>query len=455
MIIKALLIAFYFFLFHFLIYRFKTFRFRNFQPLVTHLLFTVKFITGIGIWVIYTFYYKDTQNNDVHKFYNDAVVLHEIRERNPHVFWDCMVGIDFDLDKSNERTRLKNWDRNFDEAPFNENRFIIRVNAWLMFVSFKTYFVHILFMCFFSLIGWVLLTNSIFSFTGARNAVLALPILFLPSVLFWTSGVMKEPMLVLGLGLLVSGLLISDLRLQLADIKRWQVIGSILLGAVIILFTKFFVLACMIPAGLAYLLLRNKAATSFIWGKYVVVNVLLLLLAFNIHYLIPRIDPQQMLANKQTHSVKEADYFQAGSRIEIPELTTNVLSTLKAAPVGVWNTLARPYLWEGKNVMMIAAIMENLFLIPFVLFCFAYIDWKNLKNLNLFLFLLNFSIAYFAVTGMCTPVLGNLVRYKAPVLPLYLFAFAIMVNPKMIARNLDFILKGRNWLYKRRIKQPR
>ena len=55
-------------------------------------------------------------------------------------------------------------------------------------------------------------------------------------------------------------------------------------------------------------------------------TILFLLVAFNIHYVIPRINLQQMLVNKQTHSVKEAAYFKAGSRIEIPELKNVVIA---------------------------------------------------------------------------------------------------------------------------------
>ena len=204
MIQEILLTLFYLFFFNFLIYRFKKFQFRNYKPIVTHLLFNLKFIVGIFIWFIYTFYYKDVQNNDVHKFYNDALILNTVAQENPKALSELMIK---DNGSLNEYTSpMKNWDRNFDEAPFNENRTIIRLNTLLMFVSFKTYFVHTLFFCFISLLGWILLTNSIFSFVDTKNSILALPVLFLPSVLFWTSGVMKEPLLVLGLGLLFYGI---------------------------------------------------------------------------------------------------------------------------------------------------------------------------------------------------------------------------------------------------------
>lgn len=331
---------------------------------------------------------------------------------------------------------MKNWVRNFDEAPFNENQTIIRLNAVLMFVSFKTYFVHILFFCFFSLIGWILLTNSILSFAEKKIAILALPILLLPSILFWSSGVMKEPLLVLGLGLMMSG--ISECGMRNADLKTGV---KILIGFFIILLTKFFVLACLLPAAVAFFLFPKKESPVFVGLKYVVVLSALLLITFQIHSMVPKINLQQMLMNKQTNSIKEAEYFKAGSRIEIPALENDVVSIIKTSAVGTWNTIVRPYIWEAKNVMMLMSAVENIIVLTFLIAFISSADWGNSKNLNIFLLLLTFSLSYFALVGMCTPVLGNLVRYKTPLLPIFLFAFVLKVNPKAVADNLSFVLR--------------
>ena len=423
MVKDILLTVFYLVLFNFLIVRFGRLQFKNFKPFVTTALFNLKFLTGIFIWVIYTFYYKDVQNNDVHKFYSDAVVLRNVASESPKDFIQIISGIganDSRFDKY--YSEMKNWKRNFDEAPFNENQTIIKLNALLMFVSLRVYFVHILFMCFLSLVGWVLLTNAIMKFAPQVNAVFALPVLLLPSVLFWTSGVMKEPVLVLGLGVFISGLL----RFETGN--RPRAMAMLITGAFIIIMIKFFVLVCLAPAVFAFLVLRQNQNTLSIVLKYAMVNAVLLFMAFNMHLLIPKLDLQQMLVNKQTHSVKEASYFKAGSRIDIPALDNSAASIVETAPVGIWNTITRPYLWEGKNIMMLASAVENVLIGLFIIGCIAFSDFKNFRQWNLFLFLLNFALAYFALIGICTPVLGNLVRYRAPLLPVFLFAFILILK---------------------------
>lgn len=438
MLKELLLTLFYLLLFNFLIIRFRKLQFKSFKPFVTQVLFNLKFITGIFIWFIYTFYYKDVQNNDVHKFYSDAIVLRNVAGESPKDFVQIITGIgsnDPHFDKY--YSEMKNWKRNFDEAPFNENQTIIKLNALLMFVSLRVYFVHILFMCFISLIGWVLLTNAILKSVPAANSIFAIPVMLLPSVLFWTSGVIKEPVLVLGLGTFIHGLISFKTENRYQPLRA---LATILLGSFIIVLIKFFVLACLVPAVIAFQVLRQNQKPQIVFLKYAVVNLLLLICAFNINRIIPRIDLQQMLVNKQTHSVKEAEYYNAGSRIEIPALTNSPASILKTAPVGIWNTLMRPYLWEGKNIMMLASAAENVLIVLFIVLCFMLSDFKNFNQLNLFLFLLTFSLSYFALIGICTPVLGNLVRYKAPVLPLLMFAFVLVVKITEIPNKLRSIL---------------
>ena len=90
---------------------------------------------------------------------------------------------------------------------------------------------------------------------------------------------------------------------------------------------------------------------------------------------------------------------------------------------------------------MLASAAENFFLIPFLIGCIAFMQWKQNDNLNLFLFLVTFSLAYFALVGMCTPVLGNLVRYRTPLLPLFMFAFIIRTVPPLLPNKLSFVLR--------------
>ncbi|MBS1612838.1 MAG: hypothetical protein JST49_08465 [Bacteroidetes bacterium] len=417
-----LLTALYFLLFNYLIYRFPLLQLRGFKAWVSCALFNIKFAAGLLIWAIYTFYYTDKATSDVHKFYTDAEVIYSALPHNPSAYATLMTSAGNDA-TAPYTAQMKNWERNFDEAPINENRTVIRLNALLMLFSFNTYFIHILAMCFISLLGWVLLFNGMYQYINRPPTVLALLPLLLPSILFWASGVLKEPILVLGLGLFVYGLLSPRL---------WLRVACCVLGIALLLAIKFYVLVCVLHAAFAFVLLPKTTDTVKVSAKYLVLYVALAFAAFNVQHIVPRINAMQMLANKQHHSVKEAIYFNAASRIDIPQVDANAFSIIKAAPIAIWNTLMRPYIWEGRNPMMLASALENLMLIGIILLSLLYFKWQP-AHLNLMLCLLLASLSYFVVIGLCTPVLGNLVRYKAPLLPLFLYAFIIMADEERLA----------------------
>ncbi len=428
---KVFILLFYFLLFNFLIYRFPVFQLSRFKSWVSIALFNLKFLTGIFIWLTYTFYYKDVQNNDIHKFYNDALILHQSASEDFSAFTKLMTG---QQDETTVKftSEMKNWERNFDEAPVNENKTIIRLNALLLFLSCKTYFVHILFMCFFSLFGWVLVTNAIFEFANSKAVLLSIPVMLLPSVLFWTSGIMKEPLLVLALGIFATGMF---------RYSGWKSFSIMIAGGILILSVKFYVLICLLPAAFSFLIFKNSKGVIPLVLKYGIINGLFLLIAFNIQHFAPSINPSQMLVNKQTNSIKEALYFNAGSRIEIPVISANASSIIKNAPQAIWNSLMRPYLWEGKNILMLAGAIENIFILVLLFVCLYLTAWTNLQHLNVVFFLLTFSLSYFAIIGLCTPVLGNLVRYKAPLLPFFLFAYGLNLKWRKSLPSVEFLFR--------------
>src|ERR1700744_2818498 len=94
MVQEILFTSFYLILFNYVIYRYKRLQLKAFKPFVTNVLFTLKALAGVFIWLIYTFYYKDVQNNDVYKFYNDAVILRNVARQSPEDFVQiiCDVG---------------------------------------------------------------------------------------------------------------------------------------------------------------------------------------------------------------------------------------------------------------------------------------------------------------------------------------------------------------------------
>jgi hypothetical protein len=418
----------FFSFFCYLIFRFRIFQFKPFAPWVSLVFYIGKVMVGLLVWTIYTFYYTDTKQNDIHKFFADAQVLHETAFKNSDAYIDLMIA--GKTEETEAIPNLQHWERNFDEAPVNENRMVIRLNALLLWLSDGVYFVHVLFFCFIAYFAIVLLYNTLFGASSLGVATLGLATVIFPSILLWTSGVLKEPLLMLGLALLVVGLLKES---NLA----WRVV-LILLGSILLLYTKFVVLLAVLPAALVYGV-AQRWSTQRVISVYVLFYTAFVALAFLLVAVYPSLDWPKVLANKQANAIKEAVYFKAGSAIAMSSIEPTVWGVIKAIPMSIFNVLFRPFFWEVSNVLMLANALENSLLVLLAVYCVCWRDRLSSSTVNVIFFLLASVFTYYAVIGMVTPVLGNLVRYKAPLLPLLLAAIILMskgIGEKYVPRVL-------------------
>jgi len=424
-----LLSILYLLVFCWLIYHCKTFQFKILAPGWSVFAFGWKMMASLFVWAVYTFYYTNTKQNDIHKFFADATALHQTAARNPKAYRDLLFkGF---TSETQQLPELRHWERHFDQAPVNENRLVIRINALLMWVTGGAYFVHVIIFCFIAYWASVWLFEAMFANAPPRVAFLGLVSVFFPSVLLWTSGVLKEPLMLLGLAFVLHGLIKPN---------SWTLrVLLFVIGAMLLLYTKFVVLLAVLPAVLIYTLAMQMTSLKKTIRLYIFALFTLVFVATLLPHLHTSLDWPKVLANKQNHALKEATYFKAGSAIDLEPIAPTSVSVLMAVPRSVHNVLLRPYVWEANNPLMLASALENLLLLLLMTWCL--IRWRSLQSMemNLVLFLLTCSFMYFAVVGIITPVLGNLVRYKAPLLPLLLAAI-IMCSKGIDSKHIPKVL---------------
>jgi hypothetical protein len=106
----------------------------------------------------------------------------------------------------------------------------------------------------------------------------------------------------------------------------------------------------------------------------------------------------------------------AGSWILIPACNAHPGSFLGHAPEYLFNALLRPNLREVKNTMQWMPAMENILMT--LLFAYVVLFHKKIPLPDMEVFFWFFAIFLLLTAGSVTPVLGALVRYKVPALPL-------------------------------------
>jgi hypothetical protein len=411
------------------IYRLPFFALEASPRWVTPLFFLAKLFFGFTLWAVYTFYYTDRSTSDIYKFYDDAQYLHQAWIEQPTSFMSLMQGKE-DSSLNLYTSQMKNWERNFNHSvPFNENRFMIKLNAFMLFISGGNIHIHTILFCLLSFVGCVLLLQVFQHFLPEEKKKWAILTFVFPSFLFWTSGGLKESVIILGLGLLLWGFVFVKDRGILS-------LFAIAFGVLLLLFTKYFLFLCLVPALAVYHILSQRKDVRSNLYKYASSLIVLALLVVALAPIDKRLDFARIVAKKQKHAVAEALYMNAGSYSPVPTVEANLPSIAAGLPVGLWNSLLKPYLWQSRNPMMLMSGAENVLFLLLVVLALVYRDKRATIDYNLIFFLLCSVVLYFSLIGLMTPVIGNLVRYRVVLEPLLIFALIAVTDTSAITNRL-------------------
>jgi hypothetical protein len=233
----------------------------------------------------------------------------------------------------------------------------------------------------------------------------------IPSTLFWSSGILKESLLMFSLG----GFLYSLLALS----KKWQLRFGVLgcLTLYMLLFLKIYILFALAPMVLFYGFYQRSKSW---WIAGLGAFVILLSLYLTTRFILPQWSLLSTLQGKQFDFIQMAKSVNAGSQIWVIPMDGSWSTLLKLVPLGLWNTLIYPTAGMLKNGLSWMAFIENSGLLLLILG--ASIGVIQRKKVPVWTFaMLVFSFTVFSLIGMTAPVVGAMVRYKAPVLPFLVF----------------------------------
>ncbi|HEX5001072.1 MAG TPA: hypothetical protein VFW78_01120 [Bacteroidia bacterium] len=408
--------------FIFLILRYDFFKPRGLAPRAGILLFAFKLIAGVAVGLIYTYYYTDRHTADTFRLFDDSQIVFNTIHSSWRDFFSIMTGIGGDSPHLGPiYNSMNNW---YDiYSPINDNRFMIRFNAALRFISMGHYYVHVVIVAFLSTSGTIALFRFLQTYLSDCSKALFLAIGFLPSVLFWGSGLMKDAMVVFALGftLYFFGRLLS------APGNRIKMIFFVI-ALLVLTFSRFQIMVLTLPALSAWWISVRfpKHGIVAFPGMVALVTALFFLLSG----VYSDIDLSSLLYNKQQSFIRLATEAGAGSMIKPIKFAPYPSDVLLHAPLGFATTLLRPFITDSGNPLLVMSGIENLFILLLGIYCMLDFRKNFRESSSLLLFSIWFVVISFSVIGLVTPVLGAMVRYKTPALPLLLVVFLLLANPK-------------------------
>ncbi len=455
-------------------------------------LFLLKIGVALFFLYVYTYVYGGGElTADAARFFEESRKLKEIFWINSSHFLELFFSFSGKTELAkNYLDNSHHWFHQYSLLP-NDSRNVIRLNTLIHFISNGELLVHFYVFTFLSFLGGLDLAKWLKKHSNAPMLLVLVICLFTPSVVFWTSSILKEPLLIIGF--------IFVLRGFFDDLTFFNRVWRLTLGILLMILFKPYVLLCFLPF-IGYLLLKpvfNRFSNIAFWKLYFpLLGMLFFVTSINEKFVtsislqqeklmnirdgglflkdndlndyhvyfenrskfeidehiarlkepvgvefIPRNDRnnRQIIQLEEIGQSFQIDQLMTGqnSGIELTRIKENGWTMIKMIPEVLFNVVIRPLPHDNGSWLKYLAFLENLFLLFWVVLGFIFVPRKlNFKEKQIVYSLIGFSFLLILIVGWTTPVLGALVRYKIPAI----YALAIVLCIKTDFKKLHSYL---------------
>jgi hypothetical protein len=376
----------------------------------------------------------------IYQFYYDTGDTFNYHTSGSRVIWEALVndfetGLKLLFAKPSEHPEVFQYSQRIPFYQDPKSLFVIRIAVFFDLLTFSTYSSTAIFFAVLGFIGgWAFFITFYKQFPHLHKWI-AISILFIPSVIFWGSGVLKDTITLSALGLLTFSIYKVLIEKDLTIIN----IFILLVSAWIIIKVKMYIILCFLPAAFFWVYAKRLFNTGSFVTRIVLAPLLIPLVVVSAYFGVSKIseaDDRYALNNiAETAKVTAYDIHywsgrDAGSGYSLGELDGSFLGMLTLAPKAINVSLFRPYLWEVRNPLMLLSALESLCFLTLTIFLLLRYPVAFLRAFNdpNILFCFVFSLVFAFGVGVSTFNFGTLARYKIPLLPFYSLGLVLMVN---------------------------
>ena len=226
----------------YLIRKWRIFRFENISNFQLSLAFVTKLFGAFILYYVYTEIYRDRQTADIFKFYDDSLALTQVFFDSPADFIKIIIGIHEDHFLMDYFINMNHWDNSYESVITNESRVVIKLCAIINLISMNNYVVNVIIFTMLSFVGIILTIRSLALLYPSKyiKHLFWFVVLF-PSIFIWSAGILKEPLILLGIGMFLFGITSIHEKKQ----KKWFNWFVLALGLTILFKVKFYIFCLM------------------------------------------------------------------------------------------------------------------------------------------------------------------------------------------------------------------
>ncbi|HZI01699.1 MAG TPA: hypothetical protein VEX63_11165, partial [Flavisolibacter sp.] len=417
---EHLLFATYLILFAWLITRIRFFRNSGLSPAQLIIVFLLKVMAGIFYGWIGVYYGEMARMVDTWVHHYSGLKEYEVLLNNPALFFSEVFQTPYESGFSKFLTSKDSW--------WNDIKYVSFVKMLGIFnlFSFGNYYINIILYSFLTLFGPIAVYKMMKHAFATEGILLFIIAFFIPSFLYWTSGLHKD-----GLMFTAIALIIYELYFWLAGEKfSLQKTLIILFGIGIILLLRGFLIGILIPVLLAWIICaKSKKRPLLILAT---VYLIFIILFFSAKYIHPKLDFPQAVAQRQSEFAK----LKGGSEVNVESLQPNLKGFISNFPQAVDLSLIRPHFSDAKHLLSLTASIE-IHLILLLIVIMLLFRRKDFELSPFILFCFSFVMFICLMTGYTVNFLGAIVRYRAIALPFLVIPVVMMTDWKVLVRRFS------------------
>jgi hypothetical protein len=400
---------------------------------------TLRFTGAIIYTIVINYYYGF---GDSHNYYQGILDMHKAITDDPSYFIDIYTK--FKVETTDRLYTYFYYDdygftryymlepRNYNVARFGLP-FALLFNKSFLCISFC--------ISYFSFLGSWRIFKMFYEIYPRLHKKIAYATLFLPSIIFWGSSLLKDPICVGAMGFFIYAA-------YSIFIKKQKIITSLIIlyiSGLLLNYLKPYILISLSAVFLLwfFMLFRYKIKDRTLRTVSTSLFILIALGAgliisqnlaqseataqFSSENIIKTIESQQATFNRNSDKFGEG----GGSNFSIGS-SGSIFQMIFKLPLGIINTYFRPFPWDINSPIAIVSALESFAFLALTFLCFRRVGigktFNTIFSDPVIAFCFVFALMFGAVIGITTTNFGALVRYKIPCIPFYAMAFILVMD---------------------------
>jgi hypothetical protein len=355
---------------------------------------------GLAIGILYKYYYHIP--GDTFVFFNDAAKLAELFYSNSSEYFKFVVTGNTPIELVTTEPRSV-----FFVAILSVVNIVTHNNYWLSSLWFSFF----AFWCSYKL---VVKLDKIFPTSKMASRI---ALLFVPSVVVWSSGIIKESLAFGAIAILA----IHFLSMMRSQRLKWTGFLAVGFYTYLLLSLKYYWGAVLIPSMATSLIVhwtfaRTKRNVWALTGVWILVFVLLSMMASFTH---PNFYMERFLSVIVDNHDTFVRISDPDNVIEFYNLSADWGSVFINSPWALWSGLFRPMIFEAGSMIGVAAALENLFFLVLVFWKLRSTRMPLDENKLIVMAAVVYIVVLCIFLALSTPNFGTLSRYRVGFLPFF------------------------------------